>query len=65
QNWHGEETSQRYNQGNVAIRPQDSVELQHLLPPSHDELRDTMCVIFGGHAQKPSRETVKQMRPML
>ncbi|KAG1780900.1 hypothetical protein EV702DRAFT_1177653 [Suillus placidus] len=43
----------------------DSVELHRLLPPSHDELRDAMCVIFSGHVQKPSRETVKQMRPVM
>jgi hypothetical protein len=58
--WFDEETSQRYNQGNVGIRPQDSIELHELLPPSHDELRDAMCVIFTGHAQKPTRETVKR-----
>ncbi|KAG2143885.1 hypothetical protein BD769DRAFT_1420093, partial [Suillus cothurnatus] len=57
--WFDEETSQRYNQGNVGIRPLDSVELHELLLPSHDELRDAMCVIFTGHAQKPTRETVK------
>ncbi|KAG1838130.1 hypothetical protein DFJ58DRAFT_625075, partial [Suillus subalutaceus] len=50
--------SQRYNQGNIAIRPQDSTELRNLLPPSHDasdELRDAMCVIFGGHSKTDSR----------
>ncbi|KAG2086069.1 hypothetical protein BD769DRAFT_1533556, partial [Suillus cothurnatus] len=46
---------------NVGIRPQDSVELHELLPPSHDELRDAMCVIFTGHARKPTRETVKRI----
>jgi hypothetical protein len=65
QNWLGEEGSQRYNKGNVAIRPQESTQLQTLLPPSHDELQDAMCVIFSGHAQKPTRETVKQMCPVL
>ncbi|KAG2351793.1 hypothetical protein BDR07DRAFT_1317385 [Suillus spraguei] len=65
-NWLDEEASQRYNQSNVAIRPQDSTELQFgLLPPSHDQLHDAMCVMFGGHAPKPSRETVGQMRPVL
>ncbi|KAG2743634.1 hypothetical protein P692DRAFT_20745581, partial [Suillus brevipes Sb2] len=33
QNWLGEEGSQRYNKGNVAIRPQDSTQLRTLLPP--------------------------------
>ncbi|KAG1839206.1 hypothetical protein DFJ58DRAFT_718576 [Suillus subalutaceus] len=36
-------------------RLQESTELRHLLPPSHHELRDVMCVIFS----------VKQMRPVL
>jgi hypothetical protein len=65
QHWLGEEGSQRYNKGNIAIRPQDSTHLRTLLPPCHDELRDAMCVIFSGHDQKPTRETVKQMRPVL
>lgn len=60
-----EEISQRYNQGNVAVRPQDSLELRTLLPPSPDEIRDAMCVVFTGHKQRPTRETIKQMRPVL
>jgi hypothetical protein len=36
-----------------------------MLPPSQDDLCDAMCVIFAGHTEKPSRETVKQMRPIL
>ncbi|KAG2738983.1 hypothetical protein P692DRAFT_201849319 [Suillus brevipes Sb2] len=55
--WSAEEASQRYNKGNVAIRPQNSTELRNLLPPSPDELQDAMCT--------PSRDTVKQMRPVL
>ncbi|KAG2148943.1 hypothetical protein DEU56DRAFT_926810 [Suillus clintonianus] len=60
-----EEVSQRYNKGNVAVRPQNSTELRNLLPPSGDELRDAMCVIFSGQKQIPSRETVKKLRPVL
>ncbi|KAG0701016.1 hypothetical protein DFH29DRAFT_1052643 [Suillus ampliporus] len=60
-----EEASQRYNQGNVAIRAQDSVELHTVLPPNDDDLRDAMCVVFTGQKQCPSRETIKQMRPVL
>ncbi|KAG2085190.1 uncharacterized protein F5147DRAFT_748738 [Suillus discolor] len=59
------ETSQRYNKGNVAVRPQDSTELRNFLPPSHDELRDAMCVVFTGQTHRPSPETVKQMQPIL
>ncbi|KAG1874903.1 hypothetical protein F4604DRAFT_2008883 [Suillus subluteus] len=46
--------SQQYNKGNVAVRAQDSTEL-----------RDAMCVIFAGHKQAPTRETVKLMRPVM
>ncbi|KAG1903264.1 uncharacterized protein F5891DRAFT_977854 [Suillus fuscotomentosus] len=60
-----EESSQRYNQGNVAIRPQDSVELRNMLPPSEDELCNAMCMIFAGYQEKPSCATVKQMHPVL
>ncbi|KAG1908282.1 uncharacterized protein F5891DRAFT_1179794 [Suillus fuscotomentosus] len=49
-----EESSQRYNQGNVAIRPQDSPQLHSLLPPMYDEIRDTVCVVFAGHNQVPT-----------
>ncbi|KAG1747388.1 hypothetical protein EDB19DRAFT_303084 [Suillus lakei] len=48
-----EEASQRYNKGNVAVRPQNSTELHNLLPPSGDELRDAMCVIFSGPKTNP------------
>ncbi|KAG1743516.1 hypothetical protein EDB19DRAFT_1894737 [Suillus lakei] len=60
-----EEISQQYNQGNVAVRPQNSTELRAVLPPSHDVLRDAMCVVFTGQKQCPSRETIKQMQPVL
>lgn len=60
-----EETSQRYNQGNVAVRPQDSLEVRSFLPPSCDQLREAMCVVFTGQKEKPSRETIKWMRPVL
>ncbi|KAG1903761.1 uncharacterized protein F5891DRAFT_977329 [Suillus fuscotomentosus] len=59
--WVPEESSQWYNQGNVAIRPQDSVELRNMLPPSEDELHDATCMISAGHQEKPLRATVKQM----
>ncbi|KAG1893083.1 uncharacterized protein F5891DRAFT_1131379 [Suillus fuscotomentosus] len=55
--WSAEEASQRYNKGNVAIRPQSSTELYNLLPPNRGELRDAMCVIFS--------ETVKKLKPVL
>ncbi|KAF8833863.1 hypothetical protein BDN67DRAFT_659850, partial [Paxillus ammoniavirescens] len=43
-----EETHQRYNRGNVAILPQEPGQLRKVLPPCHDEIRDTICVLFTG-----------------
>ncbi|KAG1844566.1 hypothetical protein C8R48DRAFT_750839 [Suillus tomentosus] len=63
--WSAEDSSQRYNKGNIAIRPQNSTELYTLLPPSPDELQEAMCVIFSGQKQQPSRDTVKKMGPVL
>ncbi|KAG2136228.1 hypothetical protein BD769DRAFT_1626956 [Suillus cothurnatus] len=63
--WSAEEASQRYNKGNIAIRPQNSTELYTLLPPSPEELQEAMCVIFSGQKQQPSRDTVKKMGPVL
>ncbi|KAG2079451.1 uncharacterized protein F5147DRAFT_749549 [Suillus discolor] len=60
-----EQISQQYNKGNVAVRPQDSVKLYSMLPPSYDELRDAMCVVFSGQKEWPSCDTVKQLRPIL
>ncbi|KAG2744810.1 hypothetical protein P692DRAFT_201841410 [Suillus brevipes Sb2] len=51
--WSSEEASQRYNKGNVAVRPQHATELSNLLPPNHDELQDAMCVIFSGQKEIP------------
>ncbi|KAG2102532.1 uncharacterized protein F5147DRAFT_580991 [Suillus discolor] len=60
-----EESSQWYNQGNVAIRPQDSPQVQSLLPPSYDDICDAVCVVFTGHNQSPTHETLKKMQPIL
>ncbi|KAG1828297.1 hypothetical protein EV424DRAFT_1318508, partial [Suillus variegatus] len=60
-----EESSQHYNQGNVAIRPQDSPQLRSLLPPTYDEIRDAVCVVFAGQNQVPTRDTVRTMQAVL
>ncbi|KIK74818.1 hypothetical protein PAXRUDRAFT_37022 [Paxillus rubicundulus Ve08.2h10] len=60
-----EDASQCYNCSNVAILPQESTKLRTVLPPSVDDVRDAMCVIFtGGHAT-PTKETIKKFRPVL
>ncbi|KAH7905483.1 hypothetical protein BJ138DRAFT_1175181, partial [Hygrophoropsis aurantiaca] len=60
-----ESTSQSYNRGNVAVVPQDSISLRKLLPPSRDEIRDTMCALFIGGKDKPTAETLKRIGPVL
>ncbi|KAH7925867.1 hypothetical protein BV22DRAFT_1104666 [Leucogyrophana mollusca] len=51
-----EDTSQRYNKGNVAILPQESVQLRELLPPGRDEIRSNAV---------PTREMLMKTKPVL
>ncbi|KAG1889740.1 uncharacterized protein F5891DRAFT_1131771 [Suillus fuscotomentosus] len=43
--WSAEEASQRYNKGNVAIRPQSSTELYNLLPPNRETVKKLKPVL--------------------
>lgn len=56
---------QRYCRGNVAIIPQDICSLRRVLPPSLEEARDLMCVLFVGRESVPTMQTVKKMSPCL
>ncbi|EIM80174.1 uncharacterized protein STEHIDRAFT_68702, partial [Stereum hirsutum FP-91666 SS1] len=56
---------QRYCQGNVAIIPQDICSLRRVIPPSLEEARDLMCVLFVGRNAVPTMETVRKMNPCL
>ncbi|KAH7905411.1 hypothetical protein BJ138DRAFT_1138284 [Hygrophoropsis aurantiaca] len=60
-----EETSQRYTQGNVGILPQDSISVRQYLPPNADDIKQSMCTLFTSCKTKPTRETLKQLRPIL
>lgn len=60
-----EEAVQRFNRGNVAVLPQDPVDLHRVLPPSYDELRDSVCVVFSGGRFKPTVESLQCFRPVL
>ncbi|KIK21227.1 hypothetical protein PISMIDRAFT_12465 [Pisolithus microcarpus 441] len=60
-----EEAVQRFNRGNVAVLPQDPVDLRRVLPPSYDELRDSICVVFSGGRFKPTVESLQCFRPVL
>ncbi|KAF8421884.1 hypothetical protein L210DRAFT_3390581, partial [Boletus edulis BED1] len=60
-----EESSQRFNRGNVALFPQDPGALRDVLPPSPNDIRDTVCVLFSGGKKKPTAETLKNFAPVL
>ncbi|KAI9070104.1 hypothetical protein FKP32DRAFT_1542567, partial [Trametes sanguinea] len=56
--------SQKCIKGNVAIHPQDSTSLSSVLPPSRDEIHDTICAVFVGE-NKPTQENIEKLAPML
>ncbi|KAF8217221.1 hypothetical protein K438DRAFT_1484228, partial [Mycena galopus ATCC 62051] len=58
-------TSQRYSQGNVAIFTQDVAALRAVLPPPSSEIHEAMCALFIGPATTPSRQNIKQLKPVL
>ncbi len=57
--------SQRYNYGNVAVIPQDISTLRNILPPSTDEIQQSMCALFIGGKQKPTKDNIKDLSPVL
>ncbi|EGN96691.1 hypothetical protein SERLA73DRAFT_75563 [Serpula lacrymans var. lacrymans S7.3] len=57
--------SQKYIKGNVAVMPQESVQLRQVLPPSRHEISDAMCALFVGWKVKPTRENVASLKPVL
>ncbi|KAI6004020.1 hypothetical protein EDD15DRAFT_2385121 [Pisolithus albus] len=60
-----EEATQRFNRGNIAILPQEPRSLCKVLPPTYDELRDSICVVFSGGKYSPTRESLQHFRPVL
>ncbi|KAJ7612826.1 hypothetical protein DFH06DRAFT_1274602 [Mycena polygramma] len=58
-------TSQRYNQGNVAIMPQDIATLRPLLPPGREEIKEAMCALFVGASTVPTEDTIHKLSPVL
>lgn len=57
--------SQRYNRGNVAIIPQDSVRVRQFLPPGREEIRNAVCALFIGGDTLPTVANIKQLYPVL
>ncbi|KAJ7659695.1 hypothetical protein DFH06DRAFT_1269127 [Mycena polygramma] len=68
-NVHGQDKvhaySQGYSKGNVAIFPQDVASVRPLLPPPRDEIKEAMCALFVGPKTVPTRENIKDLRPVL
>lgn len=58
------ETSQSCIKGNVMVVPQDAAALNSVLPPSLDEIGDTVAAIFVGKT-KPTRQTIERLSPVL
>ncbi|TFK57005.1 hypothetical protein OE88DRAFT_1709437 [Heliocybe sulcata] len=59
------ETAQKYGRGNVAILPQDPIELRSVLPPDKDEVGDTICALFMGGTRPPTKAEILKVRPFL
>ncbi|KAJ7648175.1 hypothetical protein DFH06DRAFT_997241, partial [Mycena polygramma] len=61
-NW---QASQGYSKGNVAIFPQDCASVRPLLPPPRSEINEAMCALFIGPKTAPTRENIKDLKPVL
>lgn len=57
-------TSQKYSKGHVITFANGNADLLNVLPPSPEQLTDTMAVIFWG-AVLPSPEEIKRHSPLL
>ncbi|KIK16143.1 hypothetical protein PISMIDRAFT_30929 [Pisolithus microcarpus 441] len=51
-----EEAMQRFSCGNIAILPQEPCMLCKVLPPTYNELKDSVCVVFSGGKYSPTQE---------
>lgn len=60
----GKPLPQRYVKGNVLIMPQNSTQLNTVLPPSPSIVHDTICALFVGR-EPPTRATLKKIPPLL
>ncbi|KIM23130.1 hypothetical protein M408DRAFT_77987 [Serendipita vermifera MAFF 305830] len=58
-------TSQGYSKGNIIVMPQDSLSLTKSLPPSTDDIRDSLCILFIGSSTVPVAENVRKLAPCM
>ena len=56
--------SQRYVKGNILVMPQNSTQLNAVLPPPASVIRDTVCAVFVGRTV-PTKETIALLSPVL
>lgn len=57
-------TSQRFVKGNVIVMPQNSTQLNSILPPPPAVIRDTVCAVFVA-TTKPTEATIRRLSPVL
>ncbi|TFK85157.1 hypothetical protein K466DRAFT_495283, partial [Polyporus arcularius HHB13444] len=55
---------QKFVRGNVLVMPQNSTQLNNILPPPPSVIRDTVCAVFVGHS-KPTPETIRKLKVLL
>ncbi len=57
-------TAQRFVKGNVIVMPQNSTQLNSVLPPPPAVIRDTVCAVFVA-TTKPTEATIRKLSPVL
>ncbi|KIK98870.1 hypothetical protein PAXRUDRAFT_47694, partial [Paxillus rubicundulus Ve08.2h10] len=54
-----------FNRGNVTVLLQVSTELRCVLPPSPNDIRDTVYGLFSDGTRKPDENTIRLFKPVL
>ncbi|RPD77265.1 hypothetical protein L226DRAFT_544690 [Lentinus tigrinus ALCF2SS1-7] len=57
-------TAQRFVRGNVLVMPQNSTQLNAVLPPPPSVIHDTVCAVFVGRTP-PTKDTIGRLGPIL
>ncbi len=47
----------------LQLLPQDVAQLRSVLPPSPEEIQNSLCVLFVGGTTKPTRENIATLGP--
>ncbi|KAF5325600.1 hypothetical protein D9611_000598 [Ephemerocybe angulata] len=54
----------RHIKGNIMSTPLDAMRVNHLLPPSPEQIADTMCALVMS-AKPPTERTIKKLTPIM